>query len=67
MGKKRDENSRGYSYNPENIVLELKIYSESLNLRKIENKKWPKMYCEQKKKIDIKHTRSLKVLKRNIL
>lgn len=55
---------RGYSYNPscfgtKNIFRILKF--------KTENKKWPKMYCEQKKKIDIKHTKSLKVLKRNIL
>lgn len=39
--------SRGYSCNTETVVLELKLYSVFLNLRKIENLKWPKMYREQ--------------------
>lgn len=39
--------SRGYSCNIEKVALELKIYSEFLNLRKTENKKWPKMDSEQ--------------------
>lgn len=65
MGKKRDENSEEDTVTTQ-VVSELKIYSESLNLRlKIRNGQ--RCTVSKKKKIDIKHTKSLKVLKRNIL
>lgn len=43
-GKKREWRFlRGYSFNIEKVVLEVKIYLKLLSLRKIENKKRSKM------------------------
>ena len=61
--KKWEWRLEGIATSTEKVVLELKIYSKSLNLRKIENKIWQRCTVSRTISIPNKYTNSIKLLK----